>query len=491
MGVVRSSGTAAFAGTGVRHAEADSETVAEFLSRTGYDIETAVCDLIDNAIDAGATRVVVSLILRDHKPAMVAIADNGSGMAAADLDRAASLAKDPRKQAGRHLGRYGAGLKAASFSLGRMLYIATRSADDGVRGAILDRDVYKRKYEYRDMDPAVASAILAADWGGAGLGGSGTVVLIGDLVSMVPTSEESSNLLSKRFNLELDTRIGLIYHRFLQTTPPRLELIKSRRHLSAAGLQREFAVSQIAAVNPFGYPRAGYAGYPKKLVVNTGMSKVSVRLHVWPKQGRTKAERHPLYAILGRSTDWQGLYFYRWDRLLQAGGWNGLRSLEPHSSYARVEVDLPLGSDDEFRPTVQKDKIENARPLLEALMCRQEWSSFIAAAYAVARGRSPGAAKTRATAAKAITAKKRRVKFASLATRPSIRISDGRIELDRRLVTRLGREPADAVADLVWQALRPIADKKRLSTESKSRLEAIESAIARLAGRGGEAPSDS
>ena len=50
--------------------------------------------------DLGVTRVVVSLVLRDHKPAMIAIADNGSGMAAADLDRAASLAKDPRKQDG-------------------------------------------------------------------------------------------------------------------------------------------------------------------------------------------------------------------------------------------------------------------------------------------------------------------------------------------------------------------------------------------------------
>jgi hypothetical protein len=469
-----------FTPTKVRHADADSETVAEFLSRTGYDIETAVADIIDNSIDASASRLVVSLILDDHKPAMIAVADDGRGMTAPELERAASLAKDPRKQDGQHLGRYGAGLKAASFSLGRMLYIATRTAGGKPRGAILDREVYKREYEYRDMDPGDAAAIIGADWGGRPLGKSGTVILIGDLVSMVPTSDESSDLLSKRFNVELDTRLGLVYHRMIGSR--RITINKSRRHLSAGGFQKEFAILEIAAVNPFGYSKSGQRGYPKKLVVSTGPSKVTVRLHVWPKQGRTKDERHPFYAILGRSTDWQGLYFYRWDRLLQAGGWNGLRSLEPHSSYARVEVDLPLGSDDEFRPTVQKDKIENARPLLEALMKRPEWSGYIAAASAVARGRTAVVAKKRTADARANANRKRRVRFATFAARPSLRISEGQLELDRKLVTRLGRDRASALADIVWQAVLPHVGKKRMSPAVKAQLEAVEAAVARLAG---------
>ena len=476
-----SSEQSAFAATRLRHAEADSETVAEFLSRTGYDIETAVADIVDNSIDAGASRVVVSLILRDHKPAMIAIADNGSGMTISELERAASLSKDPRKQDGEHLGRYGAGLKAASFSLGRMLYVATRTSRGQPRGAILDRDVYKRKYEYRDMDPEAAAAILDALWGSEPLGPSGTVVLIGDLVSMVPTSDESSSLLSKRFNVELDTRLGLVYHRFIESG--RVAIIKSRRHLRGFRLQEEFAVARLAPVNPFGYPKTGFRRYPKRLVVRTGGSRVSVRLHVWPKQGRTKSERHPLYAILGRSTDWQGLYFYRWDRLLQAGGWNGLRSPEPHSSYARVEVDLPLGSDDEFRPTVQKDKIENARPLLEALMKRPEWGPYMAAADSVARGRTASASKQRVAKARERAVPKRRVKFITFVARPSVRMNDGHVELDRRLVRRLGRERAGAVADLVWQAVLPHVGKKRWSPEARAHIAAVESAVARLAGR--------
>ena len=56
MGGLGRSTTAAFATTRLRHAQADSETVAEFLSRTGYDIETAVADIIDNSVDAGERR---------------------------------------------------------------------------------------------------------------------------------------------------------------------------------------------------------------------------------------------------------------------------------------------------------------------------------------------------------------------------------------------------------------------------------------------------
>ena len=485
MGGVAASPNPAFATKKLHHAKADSEAVAEFLSRTGYELEVALADIIDNSIDAGATRVQVCLVLRDRKPAMLAIADNGHGMSRSELQRAASLSKDPRKQDGRHLGRYGAGLKAASFSLGKMLYLATKTARSEAIGAVLDRDAYRKDYQYRDMDPADAAAILSASWGGMSLDTSGTVVLVGDLASMVPTSDESSTFLSKRFNRDLDTRLGLVYHRFIDSK--RVAIGKSRRHFGKGKFQNEYDMYDIESVNPLAYPKSGHRGYPKKLVVNTGLSRVTLRLHVWPKQGRTKDDRHPNYAILGRSTEWQGLYFYRWDRLLQAGDWNGLRSLEPHYSYARIEVDLPNGSDDEFRPTVQKNKIDNARPLLVALMKRRQWNDYMTAATAVAYGRTAAAARHRKAQARAKAAPKRATRYVTVPKRPSLRIADGRVEIDRRLVRRVGRDEANAIAAIIWQAVRPFVSKKRLSPEAKAQLAAVEAAVARLAGRSEEA----
>lgn len=60
------------------------------------------------------------------------------------------------------------------------------------------------------------------------------------------------------------------------------------------------------------------------------------RLHVWPYQ-----DSGPGFVQGGRSeSESQGLYIYRRNRLLQAGGWNGLASPSVDLIYARVAFDL-------------------------------------------------------------------------------------------------------------------------------------------------------
>ena len=53
----------------------------------------------------------------------------------------------------------------------------------------------------------------------------------------------------------------------------------------------------------------------------------------------------------------QGLYIYRRDRLIQAGGWNRLRTLDEHAKLARISVDLPLGR----RGAIRRRRREDAR----------------------------------------------------------------------------------------------------------------------------------
>lgn len=469
-----------FQTVGIRHARADAETIAEFLSRTGYLLPVAIADLIDNAVDAGASRVHVGLLFRTGRPATLAIADNGRGMTQAELERAVSLQKDPRKQDGRSLGRYGAGLKAASFSLGRVLTIATRARLGAAIGAVLDQQHYRDNFEYSLLTASSATTILDSIWSGRRLGRTGTVLLISELSAMVPRSDTSQNLFLEGFEKDLDVRLGLIFHRFIQSS--RLTITKAKR-LVGGELDEEFDVHEIAPVDPFGYPASGHRSYPMKLTIDTGRSKVPVVLHLWPKQGRTKATRDQSYEILGRSGEWQGFYFYRWDRLLQAGGWNGLLSQEPHMSYARLVVDLPPGSDDEFRPTVMKDRIENARPLLEVLTTNRAWSTYIAAARTVYRGGTKTKGKGAWPPPDSSPQIDRPV-FIQMSRRPSVRIKRGRrLELDRRLVRLLGKPKADAVGELVWQAISRLAGRKRLSAVMKQDLARLEEAVAILAGR--------
>lgn len=464
----------------VKHAHADPETVTEFVSRIGYQLPVALADLIDNSIDAGATHVHVGLILQGDRPAGLVIADNGRGMDAKELERAVSLEKDPRKQTGRSLGRYGAGLKAASFSLGRVLTIATKQSNGECLGARLDRKEYNASYQYGLISSEASSLIYRAVWGQRTAGRQGTVLIISDLSSMVPRSNTSQDLFLRDFGREVDTRLGLVFHRFLQDG--RLRISKGRR--SAEDFDTEFGIYSLMPVDPFGYPSSGHKGYPLTMRFRVATFDVPVVLHLWPKQGRTKASRDQNYDILGRSGEWQGFYFYRSDRMLQAGGWNGVLSQEPHTSYARIAIDLPSGSDQEFRPTVMKDRIENPRPLLELLTNTREWTEYIAAARQVYRGKgSPVRGKKRSASGTKLPPVSRAA-FVRIARGPRVRIGpNGRVEVDRRLINKMGRPSAEAVAELARQAMKPLVGRKRLSARMKQDWRELDHAIRVLGGR--------
>ena len=84
------------------------------------------------------------------------------------------------------------------------------------------------------------------------------------------------------------------------------------------------------------------------------MGTLRVEGHIWPPNSGL-----PEYKLGGRTAARQGLYFYRNDRLIQAGGWNGIvdTEAEPHSSLARVLIDLPAKYDESFGLNVQKSAV--------------------------------------------------------------------------------------------------------------------------------------
>jgi hypothetical protein len=59
----------------------------------------------------------------------------------------------------------------------------------------------------------------------------------------------------------------------------------------------------------------------------------------------------------------QGFYFYRHDRLIQAGGWNRLRTQDEHTKLARIAVDLGTEADEAFELNVSKTQIRIPAPI--------------------------------------------------------------------------------------------------------------------------------
>ena len=106
----------------------------------GYSLETAIADIVDNSISANATAIDIVCNLTGAKPSL-AIIDNGWGMSSDEIVEAMRHgAANPKEERGpKDLGRFGLGLKTASFSQCRTLTV-TSAKDGSVSGAVWSLD---------------------------------------------------------------------------------------------------------------------------------------------------------------------------------------------------------------------------------------------------------------------------------------------------------------------------------------------------------------
>src|SRR6478609_9390274 len=97
----------------------------ESLRDIGYELPAAVADLVDNSIDADASKVDVTVTFEGDE-SWIRVADNGTGMATHRMNEAMRYGTD-RNYAEADLGKFGLGLKTASLSQCRRLTVATRT----------------------------------------------------------------------------------------------------------------------------------------------------------------------------------------------------------------------------------------------------------------------------------------------------------------------------------------------------------------------------
>jgi len=99
----------------------------ESLRNVGYSIETAVADLIDNSIYAGAREIHIDFSWNEGDP-WLAISDDGCGMSREELIAAMRFGSSSplALRSPTDLGRFGLGLKTASLSQCRHVTVMSR-----------------------------------------------------------------------------------------------------------------------------------------------------------------------------------------------------------------------------------------------------------------------------------------------------------------------------------------------------------------------------
>jgi hypothetical protein len=178
---------------------------------------------------------------------------------------------------------------------------------------------------------------------------SGTVIVWRE-IDRLNLGRQGTQKALENLSRRLQMHLGLHFHRFIESQ--RVEIWTEIRALDE---DDETKRQSVTAVNPFGYPQSGHLDYPKSVQVDIpGAGSLTVRACIWPPNSRDIA-----YKLGGKAAQRQGFYFYRRDRLIQAGGWNGVveHEAEPHSSLARLAIDLPAELDGQFGLSVQKSKV--------------------------------------------------------------------------------------------------------------------------------------
>lgn len=326
----------------------DDAKAGAIFSRLGYRIADAIADLVDNSVDAKAKNVHIRFVRISGGIHSVMIADNGAGMDEGDLREAMRFGSRSAK-AESQLGKYGIGLKSASLSQADRVTVLSRRRKTmiGRRWSLANISEHWKCELLRSSDVAKA---FVNSFGEFTITSSGTIVIWEELEHLKALPDNVDKVLDRTIK-ELSTELGIRFHRFIESE--RL----------AISIDQQFGLEQptdtpiyVSALNPFGYERVQTTGYPATLAIKLGSVEVDAECHIWP--ARSKAPGYRLGG--GKVALRQGFYFYRNDRLIQAGGWNQLIAddSEPHLSLARVSIDLPATLDSKFKLDVTKSRLD-------------------------------------------------------------------------------------------------------------------------------------
>jgi histidine kinase/DNA gyrase B/HSP90-like ATPase len=326
------------------------------LRSIGYSFEVAVADLIDNSIDARARHVVIRFVLRKNAMLDLVIYDDGHGMDETTLREAMRFGADVNEQIHR-LGKFGLGLKLASLSQAREVRVYSQKAGQ-VSGRGWLEDSITRGFTSSIFDGNECREQLQELRLEQQLRRPGTVVVWSRLYRIGHHYSAPEEQVQRLIN-RLKNYLSLAFHRFLSGSAWRIRITIDALD---AGSGKVGIPVAIDALNPFGYSTSGNKDFPQQLLLDGYDEEIRMIAHIWPPNSK-----QPEYKLPGGANARQGFYFYRNDRLIQGGGWNGLRETEPHSSLARIEVDVSPQFDLELSLDIKKIEVQLPGLLVKAI----------------------------------------------------------------------------------------------------------------------------
>lgn len=342
------------------------EYLIKSISEQGYSLETALADLIDNSISANATKIEV-LINTDKEPFTLFLADNGEGM---DEESLKSSMKFPSNSPDEErnnldLGRFGLGLKTASFSQTRKFTVLSRKkGTEKYYGRTWDLNLLKSNgwKLLVNSDEEITSILKEytiqsnEKFGAFGQYIPNTIIVWNGLYKYEDYLEESNRQYALQTEIEETLRghLSLVFHRFMEKKSNPLHIRVNNKHLKP--------------FNPFPVSQYDFRSLEFK---QRGFGNDSIKLEgfVLPARSIDEAKHSSIniWTTKYRSlTDMEGIYLYRADRIILFGGWNALIKKAQRLQLARLRVDIGNSVDHLLHLNVAKSQVIIPHDLKEA-----------------------------------------------------------------------------------------------------------------------------
>tara|TARA_R110002051_G_scaffold54227_1_gene101560 strand:+ start:5829 stop:7310 length:1482 start_codon:yes stop_codon:yes gene_type:complete len=317
-------------------AEPEASSMIETFRAIGYSIETAIADIIDNSITAGAKNIWIDYDWKGSNTTL-SILDDGSGMNNEQLIQAMRPgSRNPLEDRSiDDLGRFGLGLKTASFSQSRKFTVFSKSKDYKPVFWTWDLDYVNQEKSWKLIRyiPNEGSWLQKFD-----ILETGTHVVWWDLDRLTKDTDEDNEEAKSKFLGIMDSvksHISMVFHRYTDE-----------------GIKIFFREREISSWDPF---MIGVDGLQTKPETRLAGGAIKIKGFVLPHRSKLSAEQYNYGK--GPKDSWtahQGFYVYRNRRLLVAGDWLGMFKREVHYDLCRIQIDLPNNFDDDWQIDIKK-----------------------------------------------------------------------------------------------------------------------------------------
>lgn len=325
--------------------EPEASNMVEALRDIGYSLESAIADIIDNSISAKATNIDIRFGWDDSNEPWLAIVDNGSGMDESQLVEAMRPGgRDPLASRDKDdLGRFGLGLKTASFSQCRKVTVVSRR-DDNLSARQWDLDLVRKKNSWVLRKPDTDELAVLPCTGP--IDDKGTVVLWQklDRLDLGNDQERLHQVLNERIS-SISEHVSLVFHRFITGERGKPKIVIAVNN------------TPLEAFDPFNAKSQATTHLPEEPIEIEGET-VLFKPYILPHHSKVSPQD---YERLGGKEGYlrgQGFYIYRNRRLIIHGTWFRMARQDEMTKLARVQVDIPNTLDHLWTIDVRKSRAQ-------------------------------------------------------------------------------------------------------------------------------------